>query len=352
MNWRMICTLIHKDVVLFLRNRLFAPVTVFALVSYGTLYFVMPDVVDEVHEVGLYAPVIPPSFVKAMADEGVVIQEMESERALEDAMVEGKFEVGIVLLGDMIHALEAGEKGGIKVIFGSGFPKELQDAFITLLQEMIYRIKGQPMMVEASEEILGPDMTGMQIPLRDRMIPLFALFVLMTETMGLATLITEEFERRTLQALLVTPLRIEGLMLSKSITGVGLAFIQVMLLMAVIGGLRYQPVLVLSTLLLGALLVTGIGFMMASAAKDLMSVSAWGIFAMLVLLIPSFGILFPGVVSQWVKVIPSYYLVDTMHQVVNFRSGWSGVWQNLFVLFAFGAAFVWIGTMALRRRLR
>lgn len=184
------------------------------------------------------------------------------------------------------------------------------------------------------------------------MIPLFALFVLMTETMGLATLITEEFERRTLQALLVTPLRIEGLMLSKAITGIGLAFIQVMLLMAVIGGLWHHLILVSGTLLLGALLVTGIGFMIASAAKDLMSVSAWGIFAMLVLLIPSFGILFPGSVSQWVKVIPSYYLVDIMHQVVNFGLGWSGVWQNLLILFAFGSAFIWIGAMVLTRRLR
>jgi len=352
MNWRMICTLIHKDTVLFLRNRLFAPVTVFALVSYAAIYLVMPNAVDEVHEVGLYAPTMPPSFVEMMAEEGVAVCEMGSEKALENAMVEGEFEVGIVLLGDMIKALKAGEKGRIKVTFGSGFPKELQDAFIILLQEITYRIKGQPMRVEASEEILGPDMTGIQIPLRDRMIPLFALFVLMTETMGLATLITEEFEQRTLHALLITPLRIEGLMLSKSITGISLAFIQVMLLMAVIGGLGHQPILVSGTLLLGALLVTGIGFLMASAAKDLMSVSAWGILAMLVLLIPSFGIMFPGVVSQWVKVIPSYYLVDTLHQVVNFRFGWSGVWQNLLILFAFGTAFIWIGTMALRRRLR
>jgi len=280
MNWWMIFTLIRKDMVLFLRNRLFAPVTIFGLVLYTAMYFVMPNEVDEVHEVGLYAPVIPPSFVKAMADEGVVVREMGSEKALEDAMVEGRFEVGIVLMGEMIRELRSGEKVRIKVIFGPGFPKGIQDAFITLVQEVTHRIKGELTMVEASQEILGPDMAGMQIPLRDRMIPLFAFIVLMTETMGLATLITEEFERRTLQALLVTPLRIEGLMVSKAITGIGLAFIQVMLLMAVIGGLWHHPLLISGTLLLGALLVTGIGLMIASAAKDLMSVSAWGILAM------------------------------------------------------------------------
>lgn len=352
MNWRMISTLVYKDVALFARNRLFAPLTMLMLVGYAAFYFVMPESVDETFRVGLYAPKPSPFFQELMEEEGLIIQEMGSEKALKHAMVEGEYNVGIVLPGNLMEELKAGKKGRIKVYFGANFPEELQDAYVTLLQEVTYVISGQPMSVEASEQILGPDMTGIQIPFRKRMIPFFAIFILMIETMGLASLITEEREHRTLQALLVTPLRIEGLMLSKCITGTGLAFAQVMVLMAVIGGLRNQPFLILVALLLGSLLVTGIGFMMASVGKDLMSVSAWGISAVMILGIPSFGVMAPGVITEWVKIIPSYYLVDTMHQVVNFKVGWGGVWQHLLILFAFGAAFLWIGTMVLRRKLR
>jgi len=352
MSWQTILTLVHKDMRLFFRNRLFAPLTLFALIAYGGLYYLMPKSVDDIHEVALCGPAIPPSLVEVMEEEGIVVREIASEKALKRALVEGRFGVGIVLLGDMRQAFKAGEKGRIKVYFGPGFPGELEGVFVALFQEMAHRFKGETMRVVATEEILGPDMAGMQIPLRDRMIPLFGLFILMTETMGIATLITEEVERRTLQALLVTPLGMEGLTMSKCITGVGLAFVQVMLLTAVIGGLQHAPVLVSCTLLLGALLVTGIGLMMASVSKDLLSVTAWGILAMLVLMIPSFSILFPGVVSRWVRIIPSYYLIDTLHQVVNLRSGWGGVWQHFLALFAAGAAFLWIGAVALKRRFR
>ena len=60
-------------------------------------------------------------------------------------------------------------------------------------------------------------------------------------------------------------------------------------------------------LLLGAVLVTGVGFLMASVGKDLISVMSWGVLALLVLIIPSVGILLPGVVSGWVRAIPSHY---------------------------------------------
>jgi len=352
MNWRMISTLVYKDVVLFFRNRLFAPVTILMLVSFTAIYFLMPGSVDETFRIGLYAPKASPFFIELMEEEGLIIQKMASENALKHAMVEGQYNVGIVLPGSLSEEFKAGISSRIKVYFGADFPEELQDAYINLLQEVTYVISGQPMSVEASEQILGHDMTGMQIPLRKRMIPLFAIFILMTETMGIAGLITEERERHTLQALLSTPLRIEGLMLSKCITGIGLAFAQVMVIMAVIGGLRHQPLLILGTLLLGSLLVTGIGLMMASVGKDMLSVSSWGILAMLILGIPSFGVMLPGVISEWVRIIPSFYFIDTIHHVVNFKADLGGVWQNLLILLAFGTAFLWIGGMVLRRKLR
>jgi len=352
MNWRMISTLVYKDMALFLRNRLFAPTTILMLIVYAALYFAMPRSVDEVFKVGLYSPVISPFFIELMEGEGLIVQEMESERALKMAMIEGEYNVGVVLEGDLTHELRAEKNGRVKVYYGTDFPGELQDAYIMLLQELAYRIAGQPLNIDASEEILGPDMTGKQLPFRNRMIPLFAFFILMIETMVLASLITEERERRTLQALLVTPLRIEGLMLSKCITGIGLAFIQLTLILAVIGGLRHQTVLILVAILLGSFLVTGIGFLLASVGKDVLSVSAWGLLAIMILGIPSFGVMVPGVISDWVKFIPSFYLIDTIHQVVNFKAGWGEVWINLLILLACGAAFLWTGTLVLRRNLR
>jgi ABC-2 type transport system permease protein len=109
---------------------------------------------------------------------------------------------------------------------------------------------------------------------------------------------------------------------------------------------------VLSALLLGSLLVTGVGFLMASAGKDMMSVIGLGVPAILILAIPSFGVLFPGSISDWIKVIPSYHLVDTVRQVTSFGAGWSDVWGNLATLLGFDLVLVALGIVALRRRVQ
>ena len=105
-------------------------------------------------------------------------------------------------------------------------------------------------------------------------------------------------------------------------------------------------------LLLGAVLVTGISFLIAAQGKDFMSVMAWGFPLLIILMIPSFGIMFPGTITDWIKVIPSYYLVDTVHRVANFGAGWGDIWGNLIVLLGFNLALVWIGVVALGRKFR
>ena len=176
------------------------------------------------------------------------------------------------------------------------------------------------------------------------------VYILMMETLGLASLISTEVEAGTIRALLVTPLGITDLFLSKSITGVGLAFSQVTLLMLVTGGLREEPVLILLALLLGSVLVTGIGFLVASISRDMLSVLGWGVLALLVLAIPSLAISTPGLASDWIAIIPSYYLVNTVHQVLNFGASWGDVWPNLVATLLFALLFVTLGIVALRRK--
>jgi ABC-2 type transport system permease protein len=195
-------------------------------------------------------------------------------------------------------------------------------------------------------------MSGDQIAPRARMLPLLAIFVLMIETLGLASLISSELHGGTLRALLVTPLTVEGLFLAKGIFGTLFAFVQVALLMALTGGLNQSPILILTTLLIGSALVTGIGFLMASVSRDLLSVMAWGILVILILAIPSFVIMLPGIASEWIKLIPSYYLVDTVFRVINFEAGWSDVAINLIALLGFTLLFMVLGIYTLRRKLR
>jgi ABC-2 type transport system permease protein len=79
---------------------------------------------------------------------------------------------------------------------------------------------------------------------------------------------------------------------------------------------------------------------------------AWGMPVILVLSVPAFGVLFPGSVSDWVRAVPSYYLVDIVHQTANFGAGWAEAWDSLLILLGFDALFLALGVTVLGRKLR
>jgi ABC-2 type transport system permease protein len=352
MNWRVFRALVAKDFVLFFRNRFFALISVLGLVFYVAIFYVMPSSVDEVLEIALYTPHSSLRLEQVGNAAGLASEVFSSEEALKAAISEGRYPAGIVLPDDLFDRIAVGQPGRVEVFFASSVSEELENAVTAIIREAAYLQSGQILPLEITREILGKDMVGMQIAPRDRLLPLIGVFIILTETLGLSSLISEEVEGRTVQALLITPLTVESFFLAKGFTGVSLAFGQVALFMVATGGLSQQPLLILVTLLLGSILVTGIGFLLASLGKDLMSVMAWGIPILIILSVPAFGVMFPGTISDWVKIIPSFYLVDTVHQAANLGSRWVDLGGNLLLLLAFDIVFIGLGVPALRRKLK
>lgn len=350
MNSQMIGALLRKDLVLFFSNRFFALITVLALVFYAVIYFVMPDQVDETLALAMVAPDFPPQLMAELEEGGIELIEMPDAAALREAIQSGEYEVGAILPASFAQNMTLGQTETVNLYFAADFPEEFKELYLVFFRELGFSLSGRALNIDAHEEILGLDRGGEQIPYRDRMLPLFAVFILMMETMGLASLIANEVTSGTITALLITPLRVEGLFMAKGIFGVGLAFFQAAFLMAVTGGLSQQPVLILLILLLGSLLVTGIAFLIASVSKDMMSVMGWGILAILAMSLPAFTVLIPGLTTDWVKIIPSYYLVDAVYHVANSGWGWADVGQHLIALVGFALLFLALGVVVLRRK--
>lgn len=351
MNLRLIAALAAKDLSIFFRNKLFAVVTVVGIVAYIAIYFVMPSTVDETLQIGVYAPAGTPPFGES-AGEGLRFTSLDSEESLRQTITDGDLIAGISLPDGYAVDVAAGRKPAVRVFFAADTPAELQDIIAAIVTEMGYAQAGVGLNVQVTGEILGQDPGGVALPPRDRLRPLLAVMLIMVETLGLANLISEEIERRTLQAVLVTPATAADVLVAKGIAGVGLAFGQAALFMGIVGGLGRQPLVVLSALLLGAVLVIAAGFIIGSLAKDMLSVLAWSMPVIIILIIPSMGVAFPGSVSGWVKALPSHYLVDAVYRASNFGASWGALWQELLILTGFDAVLVGIGVFALGRKAR
>lgn len=351
MNWRTNKTIIAKDFKLFFRNKFFSIMTTFGIIIYLVFYFIMPNTVDEKIEIGLYAPQAFSIFYENI-EEGLIIRNMKNEDELKQAVTDKELHIGISIPEDIQKSLISGKKPQIFVYYSSDLSDEIKEMYTILIGEMINEMSGFEIDIDQVEIVLGPDMGGKQIPYRDRMLPLFAVMLLVTETLGLANLITSELESGTIQALLTTPMKVIDLFVGKGVTGVFLAFSPAALLMIITGSLTQNVLLIITSLLLGSIMVTGLAFFIASISKDMMSVIAWGTLLMIVLFIPAFTVIFPGPVSGWIKAIPSFFLVDTLHRAVNYDIGWSGNLNNIMFLIGFNIVFVLLGIITLKRKVK
>lgn len=350
MNWQTIPPLIRKDLTIFFRNRFYSFITIFALVAYVGVYYLMPAQVDEIIEVGLYAPSTSAEAARMLEDDGISFRIFESEADLEQAILDEEISSGIAFPDNLVPDALAGLRPTVRIYVPSDVDEDTKDAMRVIVEAMSLTLTGQSLNIEANEVTLGRDMAGEQIPPRDRMLPLFAVIVLMFETMGLSSLLAEEIQAGTIRALLVSPMGTRELFTAKGVVSVSMVLFQALVLMTAVGAMKYAPLILLTTLFLGALLVTGVGFLMGAAGKDMLSVMAWGVLVMILLGIPSFGVLFPGTMTSWAKLIPSYYLADTVHQVVNFGAGWPQVSGNLLALLAWDVVLLFLGAAVLRRK--
>jgi ABC-2 type transport system permease protein len=350
MNTRVIKALLKKDITLFMSNRFYMLITIVGIVFYIGIYFIMPSKVDEKLSLAMYAPVMPPAFNQMLNQDEANVELFSSEDALKQAVLDGDYQAGISLPPDIMNTWAEGGKPEITVYYASTAPTEIRDAVVAIVKELSYAQTGQSLNFETTEEVLGPDMLGNQVALRDRLRPLLAIFILLVEILTLASLISVEIEQGTARALLVTPMRTTDLFIAKGVLGVGLALVQAVLFMAIVGGFNHQPLIILTTLVIGSVMVVGGGFLLASLARDVMSVTGWGVLILILLAIPGFGAAIPGLISDWARVIPSYYLTDTVSRVANYSAGWGEVGANLAILAGFTAVIIWLGMFTLRRR--
>ncbi len=350
MNGRAIRALLKKDLALFVSNRFYLLMTVAGLLVYVAAYFVLPRTVDEALKLAMFAPKMPPAFQQFTGQPGADVKLFVDVDSLKTAVQKGDYQAGIALPADIMDSWAAGGRPVIAIYYAAGSPPEVTDAIGALVKELAYAQTGHALAFDTQQEVLGPDMLGQQVALRDRMRPLMAAFILLLEIMSLASLITIETEQGTARALLITPMRPVDLYAGKAIIGMATALVQVLVFMAVVGGFNQQPLIVLVTLVVGSAMAVGVGFLLAAVARDVMAVTGWGLVVFVVLAIPGIGALIPGLLSGWAKVIPSYFLTDTLARVADYGAGWADVAGNLAILSGVTALTVVLGVIALRRR--
>jgi len=192
---------------------------------------------------------------------------------------------------------------------------------------------------------------GEVLPIGRRLVPSVLMFVLIGVGIFFpSSMIVWEREHRTLSAILVTPVTMAEVLLSKAVLGFVMVIAMAYLTLALNGALAGGPLALLVTIAVAAIVCIEIGLIygtLAGSAKTLYTlVKSLNVF----LVGPVIFYLFPDW-PQWIaKIFPTYWIIDPIYQISIRGASLVDVWTDLAVALGIGAVLV-VPILRLGRRM-
>jgi len=350
MNVRRVGVLFCREILQGPKNFIFiwaivAPVIISLIVSvvFGSLFSDKPDlgIVDR-----------DESCLVTMAAEldSVTVRQYGTVQGMLTAIEDGSLDMGIVLPEGFDNAVLQGSEVGINAYISGESLAENRVILTVTIADLVRELAGQeaPVLVEITT--LGEEES---MPWNDRLLPLVVLMAVYLGGLFLpATSVINEKERKTMQALLVTPVTKTDVFAAKGLTGVVLSLVMGMVILLLNQVFGTEPALIILVLALGAIMAVEVGLLCGVYLKDVSSLfTIWKLGGIL-LFAPALVYIFPQI-PEWVaRIFPTYYLVQPIVALTLQGAGWSDIAGDVFVLAAIDAVLAMALVLLLRQTSR
>ncbi|MBI2869469.1 MAG: ABC transporter permease [Chloroflexi bacterium] len=322
-----------------------APVAISLVVSliFGTLFTGQPrlGIVDE-----------GGSQLTALARQSgaVALREYPRVADLRQAAENGSVDMGIVLPAGFDASVRRGEETAVTAfVWGESSSRDravIGVAVINLVREIAGH---EPLFVIESVTLGG----GAAVPWNERLLPFIVLMAVFLGGLFLpATSIISEKERRTLTAVLVTPATPEEVFLAKGAVGITLSLFSGVVILFLNGAFGAQPLLLVTTLALGAVMAAGLGLLMGVVFKDVTTLFAVWKLGGILLFGPAFIYMFPQIPGWIGRLFPTYYILQPVVEISQRGAGWEDISTNLVVLAALDVLLAGAVALTLKRAKR
>lgn len=252
----------------------------------------------------------------------VEIHIYDSTEALGEAVQNGEITVGVVLPTNFDALLANNELPSVNFIVNNN--SQESQVGVTLVQQVIQSLSSNPLPIVSSTKILKPDtLPGISIR-GDLSIDQYAIILWLVMgivgngVMLVPTLIVEERERKTLDALLLSPLSYSDFAIGKAIVGVVYSVVSSALILLVQGGLSGDIFLMAMLIILGSLSLSFFGVLVGTLVENLHVLNSYGsIFVFLLTLPALIGMLGSNPIIQYLQFLPTFPLVDGIVKIVS-----------------------------------
>jgi ABC-2 type transport system permease protein len=346
MNAGRVVRILRKDLRLGPRSPIFLYAVILPLVMTFVVQVAFTRLLEPAPRLGIVDRGASQVTDRARQLDGIEVDVVTEEAELRRQVEAGDLDAGLVLTQSFDDDLRAGRRPPL--VFYIGGESLASDRVILSVAalDLVRAVEGRQAPVEVVVEGFGVE----ELPMSDRLIPVILMFALIMSGVFLTAFgVVEEREKRTLDALIVTPVRLSEVLLAKALLGFLVALVMSAVTLALNGALDAPPLGLLLTLMVAALMSVSIGLVFATAARN---------GQMLFALIKGTGFLIAGPVvfylfpdwPQWIaRVFPTYWFIDPLFQTVVLGASLGQVWWELAVALAITAAFGAVVVLMTRR---
>lgn len=347
MNLKRISILLGKEFIHGPKNFMFiwaivAPLafTLVATLAFGTLFSEKPNlgIVDEGN-----------SQLVVMAQEldSVTTKTYEDVSSLKQATESGAVDMGIVLPQNFDNAVSQGEIVVIEAyIWGESLAKN-RIILPTIISDLVRELAGQEVPVEIESVTLGDEVST---PWSERLIPFLVFMGIFFGGLMLpSTSLIEEKQKRTFEALVITPASISDIFIAKGILGIVLSVFMGIAILLLNQAFGANSLLLVGVLFLGAIMAVELGLIFGALIKDITTLFTIWKAGGIILFGPVFIYMFPQI-PEWIgRLFPTYYALQPIVELSLRGGGWSDIALNVFILIGIDILLVFVIAIAARR---
>ena len=257
-------------------------------------------------------------------------------------------DAGLVLQAGFDGAVRSGAQPPLEFYVGGESLASNRIVLAVTTIDLIREVEGRTPPVDVEVVALGEEGD----PISVRLVPFITMYALLVAAVFLPSFsLADEREKRTLDALVVSPVRLGEVVVAKGIVGFVLAVAMAVVTLWLNGALDADVVPLLVVLMIAGLMLVEVGLIYGTGSKDIT-----GVFTLIkgtgfILLAPTIFYIFPDW-PQWIaKLFPTYWVINPVYEVTINDAGLSDVAGELLIGMGVIGVLAWI-TVLLTRRLR
>lgn len=359
MNPRIIWAIFRKDMLDAIKNTyiLFALILPVGMSLLFSIMLPTKQISDPILHMVVYDPGQSQVIQKLREAPGVDLAAVDSPDQVKTRVTNSSL-VGLTLPQDFDTAMAAGQNPEIQLYYDGEQAIGVQATAGRMVEDALREIAGQELPAKlVPTDVLGSEAgTGIQnFNIANYMLLLFLVMgLVMTGVFVVPTILVEEKEKQTLQAILVSPANYADLVIGKALVGMVYALLSAFILLAMNNGFSGSPFVTLSTVVLGALVLVLTGLLLGAIFKTTAQVNTWSSIVMLALLVPAMFIMWPKPpepIPTIMRFIPTNHIASALTAGLDGSATLAGAGIDLLIL-AVCAAVVFFAVIWFLRRER